>query len=689
MGDLLRIRARHLISSSLIGLMTAGSAAAANLQDLPVLSSTNGVLDVLMVARSANATTLGSSNPAVWVYDICPRPTNGALSCPPTTANLYGGTRLQLKGGDTLKVRLVNQLPLVTEAAHAQDPGESYLALNPTNIHTHGMLVSPRYPTAADPTYGDNVFVLTLNTANGAPAADAHVHGDTRLTYTDYSIQVPTAHPSGMYWFHPHVHGVSLNQVSAGLAGMITVGNVLDYVCNGKSCASFAAGLPVRHLLLKDTQVLPNGLVQTQQDPDFCSGNPASQGYCAGSAHGTGADAVNDVGGRWYFTLNGQAYPNVPVTSAGGEIWRITAASGSATYDLHLQDTASPANDMIVQVLSIDGIAVQGPKNGSLIDWLNLNRQRGNLVPCPGVSTTLNNLVTGAPVCAKGITMMPSSRVELWVAYRNSSGQLVTPPAGAKAVLRTLGYTSGPEGDQWPAVDLAQITFSGTTRPSTAPIALEIGGSSSTLLSNTALTTALKTANAAVGTQADCKPLATGHRRRIYYGNPDDNSFGLGYEEVDALGIPVPGTFVDVGQFNPDTPTVCVPLSTGNTTTTEVWELVNLTGEDHNFHIHQLRFNLLYDPSSDGSSSTLRTLDGSSVAYDNLPLRHGKKACTTVQAWRDSYNPFSSGYQACDGAPVIVSIPFSIAGDFVYHCHILEHEDGGMMARVRVRASAN
>jgi FtsP/CotA-like multicopper oxidase with cupredoxin domain len=23
-------------------------------------------------------------------------------------------------------------------------------------------------------------------------------------------------------------------------------------------------------------------------------------------------------------------------------------------------------------------------------------------------------------------------------------------------------------------------------------------------------------------------------------------------------------------------------------------------------------------------------------------------------------------------------------GDFVYHCHILEHEDGGMMAIVRV-----
>jgi FtsP/CotA-like multicopper oxidase with cupredoxin domain len=37
-------------------------------------------------------------------------------------------------------------------------------------------------------------------------------------------------------------------------------------------------------------------------------------------------------------------------------------------------------------------------------------------------------------------------------------------------------------------------------------------------------------------------------------------------------------------------------------------------------------------------------------------------------------------------ASVHVEIPFSEIGDFVYHCHILEHEDGGMMAHIRVVA---
>jgi FtsP/CotA-like multicopper oxidase with cupredoxin domain len=33
----------------------------------------------------------------------------------------------------------------------------------------------------------------------------------------------------------------------------------------------------------------------------------------------------------------------------------------------------------------------------------------------------------------------------------------------------------------------------------------------------------------------------------------------------------------------------------------------------------------------------------------------------------------------------------NIVGTFVYHCHVLEHEDGGMMGRIRVvpRTTAN
>jgi FtsP/CotA-like multicopper oxidase with cupredoxin domain len=35
-----------------------------------------------------------------------------------------------------------------------------------------------------------------------------------------------------------------------------------------------------------------------------------------------------------------------------------------------------------------------------------------------------------------------------------------------------------------------------------------------------------------------------------------------------------------------------------------------------------------------------------------------------------------------------VDIPFSQLGAFVFHCHILDHEDGGMMAKIQVVPAA-
>lgn len=43
----------------------------------------------------------------------------------------------------------------------------------------------------------------------------------------------------------------------------------------------------------------------------------------------------------------------------------------------------------------------------------------------------------------------------------------------------------------------------------------------------------------------------------------------------------------------------------------------------------------------------------------------------------------------CATTPEVMSIPFTKLGEFVYHCHIIEHEDGGMMARIVVVPSPN
>ena len=63
------------------------------------------------------------------------------MPVPSGSAHPLGGVRLQLNPGDTLKIRLVNKLPPNPDAKHIAD--NPMLIGNPTNLHTHGLIVEP------------------------------------------------------------------------------------------------------------------------------------------------------------------------------------------------------------------------------------------------------------------------------------------------------------------------------------------------------------------------------------------------------------------------------------------------------------------------------------------------------------------------------------------------------------------
>ncbi len=667
----------HALSATLSAALWAAVAApagAASLDELPVLKSQGGVLDVLVIARGEKLTTLTPLKPDGWVYDICPRPADGSDSCPakPPGTNLYGGTRLQLQPGDTLKMRLVNKLPLVLDSEHAHEPGHHYLSSNPTNLHTHGLIVSPRFPTKNNPTYGDNVFVMTLNPDNPPPGNDDVVHGDVRMGFTEYEIKIPKSHPAGLFWLHGHIHGLTLNQLNSGLSGVITIGDPSDYLCKDADCSAFLKTLPVRHLLLKDTQVLKSGTMVTEAYPEFCKIKPtdneeARQGSCAG-IHGRPTG-----GGRWYFSVNGQVFPHIPVHQGNGEIWRITTGSATVTYDLGLRDDTT-GQDTLMQVLSVDGVAVLPADKATLGELRGAMGTKVQAVACPA---DVPGQLAHKAICATRIRMMPSSRVELWVAHRDASGRLSAASDNATATLYTSGVQTGPAGDSWPSVDLAQVSFRGTAAAN-APQVLSVAANAQAEWNNPLRVSGeLMASNAMYKAEADCTPLAAGHKRRIFMGFTPGGSvaFGLGYEELDENGQPVPGTFLEIAPFDAERPTVCVPLGAGNTPTTERWEIVNIAAEDHNFHVHQTKFRLLTRDVV-GKGRVVERAGG--VLHDNVPIPHADGDCESVDDWRAG---------KCVAHPMQLEIPFTVAGDFAYHCHIGEHSDEGMMARIRVRAT--
>jgi L-ascorbate oxidase len=708
----LEISMRHRIGAAGVAALLwagIGPAAADALVDPPVFSSQNGVLDIMMVARpqpipSISFTPPSSStviHPTGWVYQVCPRPASG-LSCPSgsPTVSPYGGTRLALQPGDTLKIRYVNRLPKLDplKLRHENDPGEANLFLNPTNLHTHGLLTPARAATRSDPTFGDFVYVTIFNSANGMPVPQTtHQHGPIVMDTVDFKIPIPANHPSGLFWFHPHVHGIALNQVVQGMSGLLTIGSVGDNV-RGDAVNTPWPDANVRHLMLKEIQVLPGGVINfdsgpqptapgevlNQEDTAFCAQFPATgevrHGSCPGQDN-TGNAGNNYTGGNWYMTVNGQQFPTVPITAPDGEVWRVGTGAGSFSWDLQLVDD-STQQPMTVQLIAIDGVAVHLPQDTPPSSMVQLAGGRFKVVPCPDVQV----IGSTVPVCVNEIVMMPSSRTEFWVTYRNADGRIVPPPRGASATWKMVGLTMG-TGDSWPAVDLAKVQFnqSGDRRYTSHQVV--VGGPTDAAGLNqaggifNAQVPGTSAAVAPANTTTACTPLPKGHHRRIFFGFSDvtiNNTFALGYEEVDQNGHVVPGSQKpapdQLERFDPSHVTICLPLGAGQTPVRETWELIQLSTENHNFHLHQTRF--------------VMTGSNGGVVQDNFPLgvatpdpkiaaqvTNSQNGVCIIPQWRQGL---------CKTNPEVFDIQFTQLGEFVYHCHILEHEDGGMMARIQV-----
>jgi FtsP/CotA-like multicopper oxidase with cupredoxin domain len=139
------------------------------------------------------------------------------------------GPTLRMKPGETLRIKLINDLPPNRDAlpADISHPHQ----FNNTNFHFHGAHASPSG-------IADNVM------RSMAPGHSYNIE-----------IALPADHTSGTYWYHPHHHGSADIQMSSGMVGALIVEG--DF-----------AGVPeiasARERLLVLTQVVfdANGMVE-------------------------------------------------------------------------------------------------------------------------------------------------------------------------------------------------------------------------------------------------------------------------------------------------------------------------------------------------------------------------------------------------------------------------------------------
>jgi suppressor of ftsI len=153
----------------------------------PEIRSENGVLQAMIVAAPGRVQL-------------------GDFACP---GLLYNGSYVppvvRPRLGDTMRITFRNQL-----------------AGDPSNLHFHGMSVSPRENS-------DNVFL--------------HIHPGEQF---EYEVRIPAnGHQgAGFFWYHPHAHGFVTKQILGGMSGGLVVDGF-------ERIFPIVADLPERFFLIK------------------------------------------------------------------------------------------------------------------------------------------------------------------------------------------------------------------------------------------------------------------------------------------------------------------------------------------------------------------------------------------------------------------------------------------------------
>jgi len=238
--------------------ITASLAQGPALVEPPVRSSQNLLLTTVLEAAVAPV-NIGGRRVLTGVYE-----------------GMFPGPTLRVRPGDRILVTVINRLP--RDYSHTPGVAHDHGEHGVTNLHTHGLHVSPRLNS-------DNPFILIK---------------PFQMYQFDYTV--PFDHEAGLYWYHPHMHGDVYEQMYRGMLGALIVEGELDRLPG-------IAGVPERLLILKEVQFGEDGNIA-----------PAAARTPAGSM----------------FTVNGQPTPVIKARPGETQRWRILNACATATMRISL-----------------------------------------------------------------------------------------------------------------------------------------------------------------------------------------------------------------------------------------------------------------------------------------------------------------------------------------------------------------
>jgi len=108
---------------------------------------------------------------------------------------------------------------------------------------------------------------------------------------------------------------------------------------------------------------------------------------------------------------------------------------------------------------------------------------------------------------------------------------------------------------------------------------------------------------------------------------------------------------------------------------TEVWEFYNATADAHPIHIHETFFQVV-----NRQAITVEEVPGPEEEPGRVALAPGSNP-TPPEPWEEGYKDTVIAYPE---QVTRVRLKFQHPGQFVWHCHIVEHEDNEMMRPYRI-----
>jgi FtsP/CotA-like multicopper oxidase with cupredoxin domain len=561
-------------------------------QEPPALFSQNGVLNVS------------------FSYQTTTDQFGRQLFCFMTPSGLENPT-LYLNPGDTLNITVTNNTPPVTptmtEVFNPPNCGDTtQVTLNAgqgaapglmtggsMNIHYHGTNTSPQCGA-------DNVVRTLINPGS---------------TFS-YSVKFPANEPPGLYWYHPHVHGISEAAVQGGGSGGIVIEGI-------QNVQPATAGLRQRILIIRDLPTI-------QQLAQGAGGDANGIPQVDLSVNNIPLNATTNSAGVTTYT------PAVIQMAPGAqEFWRVSNSASDPILDLQVQFDGVPQTFLIV---SEDGVPVNS-QDGA---------QPGQLIP------------------ATHFIMPPASRVEFLVN--------APPPTVHLAQLITQNILTGPLGDDDPTRPLATIRL---VPASVANAALPADGM-------VPASTGVDTTKQLFGGIMSVTPALT---RTVYFAELQDGSAFF----INASGCVTAAGAQCATQVTNGVP-IDTPFDANNppsiiTTqgTVEKWIIQNRAQENHEFHQHQIHFKVLEQDNFEANGSQQApAINGQFLDMVQVPFCNGPPPANNSNFPPACVNAQGNPVIPYPQVQALLDFRGMDIGDFVFHCHILGHEDLGMMAIERV-----